>query len=170
MNRIIQRPFFLEGQEGVNVVDKDHAVFELCNTLNILHPREDLFRCNYLLPGTFNDSDNFIDNDPDRPFRCLRDDNLVVNACLPPRQPETTTDINNRDNVSLDIYYTYYYLRRLWHRRDLNHAYDPLHCWKRQCKPLVIKDEDNKILSSTVHSKKTSHLKTANHRGHRDKF
>src|SRR3989337_1673296 len=128
MDCIIQRPLFFEGQEGINGVDKDHAVLELYNTLNILHPREDLFCCNYLLRRTFNNSGHFIDNDPDRPFRCMRDDNLVVNACLTRRQAETTTDINNRYNMSLDIYHACDYLRRLRYRRDLNHAYDPLYC------------------------------------------
>src|SRR3972149_4276357 len=153
MNCIIQRPFFFEGQEAVNVVDKDHAVLELCHTLNVLHPREDLFCCNYLFRRTLNNSGHFIDNNPYRPFRCMRDNNLVAYACLSPRQAETTTDINNRYNMSLEIYYTYDYLWRLWHRRNLNHTDNPRNCWKRQRKPLVIKGKDNKFLSSTVHSK-----------------
>lgn len=96
-----QGPFFVQGEEVVEIMDEDHAVIKLHNSFHMLHAGKDCLgrddvTCrplDYLMYSVYRKGHG--------PLRRSGNDQVVAQPCSPFRKAEAAADVQDRHNLSI---------------------------------------------------------------------
>ena len=143
MHGICDGSVFLEGEQGPEIMDKNHSVLQLCHTAYVLGPWNNGLRGNQI-PVVTLDEGGRISRECNRTPRRARDDKLIARNWLAPGQSKPVADIDYRDDPAVDVDHTRDDFRSRGKRSHAHHADDSFDRSERQRVTLTIEIKGEK--------------------------
>ncbi len=144
-HRRVQGPFFLQGEETVEIVNEEHPILKFHYSFHMLHAGKDRIGRDDFPYRPLDDFMYPVHRKSHGPFRRPGNDQVVAQGGSPFREAETLADVQNRHNLSIHGDDAENDSRRFRQGSDLDHTDGPVDSRKMKRIALIVEGKDNEV-------------------------